>query len=670
MKRFLALLLLTFSAGIQTTSSALTVPKYSKFEASFTLSNQTGNPYNPQENDVDADIHGPASTNVVVPAFWDGTCWRVRFAPTRTGHYRLTIVRNGATVTPPDLTASSFTCTPSSDPGYIRVDPRHPLCFVFDNGQPYYPLGMDVAWTGGSVPPYPQMLPKLGAAHMNWARVWMNAWDNKNLEWASDKANNPPIGAYYQDAAKQWDAIFDSAAQNGVYIQMTLQHHGEYTAQVDPNWNDNPFNSANGGFLQKPDDFFTNPEAIALTRAKYRYIVARWGYSTHLLSFELFNEVQNIREASGHFDDVVNWHKTMAATIRSIDVDHHLITTSNSDPGNSLSNIGLDYDQVHIYTPDVASYFGGLGQNGATVPVFVGEWGPTGPDANQEQTIHDALWASIMAPVSGAGQFWSWDQVVANNWWPIYRSATGYVDGFQIEKLTDVARASVQVLSNGTRADLSFNPPGGWMNDTKTEATIPSDGSSPDLSGMSYFIQGTSHRDMMPKPLSFNVTASQDCQFKVDVGNVSENGSHLVLALDGTTAAEADFPKGNKTGNQEISITVPAGSHIVSLDNTGVDWFTVNKLIITNFAPNAGVMAKGNSHGIAFWAYGRDRKADTPIDATLLLRGLAPGKVRVRLWDTGRGVELKAPAVVRQDGTVAIKLSQIDKDVAGVATVE
>ena len=42
---------------------------------------------------------------------------------------------------------------------------------------------------------------------------------------------------------------------------------------------------ANGGFLSDATQFFTNSTAISLTKRKLRYSVARWGYSTAVMSW-------------------------------------------------------------------------------------------------------------------------------------------------------------------------------------------------------------------------------------------------------------------------------------------------------------------------------------------------------------------------------------------------
>ena len=646
------------------------VPRYSKFEASWTLPGQAGNPFDPADNDVQAVFTTPGGGRVTVPAFWDGDRWRVRYAPTRTGVYALSVQRSGQPVSPPDLRPQGFRCVPSRSFGFVRRDPRGPQRFVFDNGRAYYPLGMDAAWQNGPKQSYPATFAAMGRAHMNWARVWMNHWDGKNLEWASSKADNPKIGTYSLAAARRWDMILDQAEKSGVFVQMTLQHHGPYTEKTDPNWQDNPFNAANGGFLQHPDDFFTDTQARRLTRNKYRYITARWGYSTHLLSYELFNEVQNITEARSHFADVVAWHKEMAAALRAEDANHHLITTSNSPPGDPLAQIGLDYDQVHTYVPDIISNFAALKPGGK--PVFTGEWGPSDAKADMtEGFLHDGLWASLMAPTAGAGQFWYWDVVIDHGWWPQFASAAGFLQAFSAADLRGLAALSPGVTAPGAYSDLSFAPSGGWEKFTRDTVTLPAGGAALDLSGLSSFFQGEGHRDMMPRPITFLVNCPAACRFVVTPGDISKVGARPTLSVDGKVAAAQDFPAApeNHPATQTLAADLTPGPHRVALSNPGPDWFTVRRLTVTRYAPPVAVLAKGNRRAAVFWAYARDRRGRSLSSATLKLSGLASGPCRVRLWDPWQGREIAPGRAVRRGGAVEVALPPMARDLAGIVTV-
>ncbi len=655
------------------------IPRYGKFEASFKLAGATGNPFDPAANDVDVTFAGPNGLKVTVPAFFDGDgVWKVRFAPTEIGRYTLTVRRNGAAEHPQSLSASSFRSIPSARPGFIRIDRNHAQRFQFDNRSTYYPVGCDQAWGSQKPGEYDRMFSRMQDAGLNWARVWMNHWDNKNLEWASPSSNSPRLGEYSLPAAKHWDEIVDDADAHGIYLQVTLQHHGQVTRQVDPNWQDNPYNAAQpGGFLRNPEDFFTDPRAIALTKAKYRYIVARWGYSDHILGWELFNEIQNNPEVRDHFDSVIAWHRTMADYLRRLDPNHHLVTSSYTDPGNALERgVPLDYDQLHNYIPDVIGLFSSLKPGPGDRPWFYGEWGPSSPNwadpARSEAFLHDGLWAGIMVPVAGAQQYWYWDQIDPHNWWPQYKALTAFLKASGITREFGIVRI-VPAIQCEAMGDLNFAPAMGWGTTTSFDAVLAG-GAVTGMEGMSSFVQGPNHRDMMRKPLTFHMTLAQPGRFIVHIGDIAASGAHPQLILDGHPVADRDYSGTGADRNgagETLQADVPAGTHTVGIFNTDRDWFTIRSITLTNAAPRLAATAKGDRTKAVFWAYDRMRpyQSDAPpavVSGTLTLPAMEAGRYRVTLWDTQRGSVLGTPFTVRSAGSaVAIPIRLTDYDVAG-----
>src|SRR5664280_722291 len=99
-----------------------------------------------------------------------------------------------------------------------------------------------------------------------------------------------------------------------------------------------------------------------------RYIIARYGYSQNIESWELFNEVDWTDQFATNKSSVSSWHNEMAAYIKSKDVYQHLVTTSYAygydDPATwSLSNI--DFSQTHYYvsSPNIESVLSSGAQN-------------------------------------------------------------------------------------------------------------------------------------------------------------------------------------------------------------------------------------------------------------------------------------------------------------------
>src|SRR5690606_20912409 len=122
------------------------------------------------------------------------------------------------------------------------------------------------------------------------------------------------------------------------------------SARTNPEWEHNPYNARNGGPLASPEEFFTDERAKRLTQQRYRYIVARYGYRTNLLAWELFNEVDL---TDGYDADAVSaWHREMAAYIKAIDPFGHPVTTSFSNPlldPKVWSLPEIDFTNTHFY---------------------------------------------------------------------------------------------------------------------------------------------------------------------------------------------------------------------------------------------------------------------------------------------------------------------------------
>src|SRR5690606_5542627 len=154
------------------------------------------------------------------------------------------------------------------------------------------------------------------------------------LEWSSGQWSGwySGLGKYSQRAAGLLDSVLNESERQGIYMQLVLHHHGQVSTGTNAEWNSNgsdnpgnPYNAANGGPCATAADFFTNANAKAYQKKMYRYIVARWGYSTNVLSWELFNEVQFTNGTDAGID---SWHDEMSQYIKALDVHKHIITTS------------------------------------------------------------------------------------------------------------------------------------------------------------------------------------------------------------------------------------------------------------------------------------------------------------------------------------------------------
>lgn len=623
---------------------------YSKLEASFNITNLTTDPFDYTVTDVRVQILQPDNSTVSLPAFFDGgTIWRVRHMPTLAGTYSVSgVTRNGSAISVNNLQPASWVVAgPPTGAGYIRVDPSNPRRFITSNGRRFFPRGEDVAWDVAPTHNVTNIFWKMAAAHENWSRVWMNHWDGKNLDWP---ASGPtlPLGQLNLTVAQKWDGIVAAADQSGVHFQMTLQHHGQYSSTVDPNWGQNPYDKTNNigstnGFLTNAVQFFTNATAISLTQRKMRYAIARWGYSPSIMAWELFNEVQFTDAGqTGQWGIIESWHNTMATFIRSQDTYHHLITTS-SDLTEPIWD-DVDYYTHHDYPSDVIAGLQDATDITGTQPVRPDYGAECGTNGTPKIGVNAPLWAGIMNGQSGSEQPWWWDSMDAENDYIYFRAMSDFVT---LSGLGDqnVLTKSIPAVAGGGNGALAFSPGGGWA--TATQDTFVVGSAPPDGIGSApSYLQGQFHSNMTPSGYTFQVNYPQAGTFSVQVLQIASSGAGLEMFLDGNLQTNIAFPSaGSDTStNFTASIPVSAGSHSVKIFNPGLDWILLGNITLNPYAPGLSAYAIGNANFSAIWIWNRTNVfnpgANTPLAGTVQVAGLNPGTYLGTWWDTFADVAL------------------------------
>jgi len=461
-----------------------TVPLFAKAEATFQLSQTYTNPYDPALVAVDAVVTGPGGIAYEMPAFWfeqvgwetkalgqysnftarvaGSGCWKLRLAPEAVGTWSVVIrVTTGLGQT--TSSAYTFTATASPAPGFVRLDPADRQGFRFDSGAPYLPFGFNLAWQDGSNGTFfGTYLTQMRANGVNWARYWFTPFARQSLEWSDDHWFTPYAGLakYSQEAAALLDHVVQKAETEGVYLQLVFEQHGLYSTAVDPLWSENPYNSAKtGGWLTSPGQFFTDSTAIDYAKKKYRYTVARWGYSTHVFAWELFNEANF---SGGANADVAAWHKTISSYVKTIDPYAHLVTTSTSRTQLDLmsSHADLDVLQEHIYADPIAARLAILDADllsHYTKNVIVGEFG-AGNTSSYNNGAHPDAWGDHVRQACWIGSmkrvpnmFWFWDTYIqAKNLYSTYRPLAQFWRGEDLGVQPGLTGATLAVQRSGT----------------------------------------------------------------------------------------------------------------------------------------------------------------------------------------------------------------------------
>ncbi len=236
---------------------------------------------------------------------------------------------------------------------------------------------------------------------------------------------------YNQQTAERLDDIFHQAEKLGIFIILTLDYYGVFNDVIDylgfnADWRANPYNAANGGPCATPTDFFTKSKAKKIYKNKLRYLVARWGYSTHLACWEFWDEIDNVM-ATQHVpaEAIINWHQEMVDFLKQIDPYQHLVSTSVSQ--REISGLwdikNIDFAQHHHYGSTINlrdSLFNcGLRLN---KPDVIGEFalGWKGPGKDEpaelyESEWHNGLWRGLFSPTPILPLSWWWQWHFDNN---------------------------------------------------------------------------------------------------------------------------------------------------------------------------------------------------------------------------------------------------------------
>ncbi|MBS1606011.1 MAG: DUF5060 domain-containing protein [Bacteroidetes bacterium] len=443
---FLILIVLSTFAGVPSSRSVFrsvvarsgAVGRYGLFQLDIRLDSVYANPYDYGDVTVRCIFVGPAGVCDTVDGFYmsdyridtttgaitltGGGHFSVRYSPVTSGKwsYRLfCLTRNGRSNGP----AGRFSCYPNSCPGFVRRTASAYLSF--DNGAVYVPIGENMGWPHtNAYLDYSRWVSRLAANGGNCIRVWMPAW-GLGLEWQKGSNGYGGLGRYKQQNAGYLDWLLELCEAKGVFMMLSLDHHGQVSSQVDANWNGNPYNAANGGPCTHTWDFFADEQARRLIRNRFRYIAARYGYSRNILCWELFNEVDWTDDFARHRSEVTAWHKEMAAWLKHCDVNRHLVTTSYGSAVNDPECWrlpGLDFTQTHYYTDEpldsVLNAGSRLYRESFGKPTLNGEFGLSGDGSRLAVTdeggiyVHNSLWSTLLGGALGPGLPWYWDNYI------------------------------------------------------------------------------------------------------------------------------------------------------------------------------------------------------------------------------------------------------------------
>jgi hypothetical protein len=687
------------------THNSATIGKYTKYELTFTLSRTYINPFEPCEVDVTVTFHQPDGTDVNIPGFYYraytvvstssyeyyttalAISWKARFAPSQLGSYTCDITVKDIDGTATATSASSFTCQESGKKGFIRVDPNQHDFLKYDNGDTRLNIGENIAWNGGGIYGWNNYLVKLHNGGANWVRLWSCIYGTDAgvaLEW-----QNGSYSGYFQGAGKpslqtslRMDRYVEIAEQNDIAIQFTFQHHGQFSTSVNADWAGNPYNVTGGGWLSDAALYFSDPCAINLTKNKYRYIIARWGYSPAIFAWELFNEVQFTDAGLVGDQNVVTWHNTMASYIRSIDKFNHPVTTSSYDPSRNLGGLwslpDINLIQVHYYGTGVIHSLeqATFGLGDLNKPVIIGEFGTGAEGSSQPEPyatqlkegleLHNGIWSSFH--VKSSAHLWSWDSYVDPcNLYGVFTPLAVYAAN---ENLADCNLSIAQRAVSG--ATTIYANPEIWdyyAMPTQTIFYLQGD-CFPGMDKLNQYLHGSWDTARKTDP-NFHLNMPTAWTLKIHVESVATGTGSRILRVfrNGTQVFQSSYTPG--ASNFIISVSLSAGNQSVQIVNAGAGWFHITSY---EFKPDTEALL--NSIGLVskqrgyFWIYDVNSQYGlinngTFHNETVIAKGLSDGFYDVDVYATrGTGGIINSGTANSVSGQLTYTLPDFTQDIA------
>ncbi len=428
---------------------------YEKFELTCELDRDYENPFDPGVVDVQGHFQTPDGAHLTVPGFyyqdyrrtltsagWEKLipvgkpCWKVRFAATEPGTYQYFVQVNDA-LGQLRSDAGSFTALPDDQHrGLVRISKQDPRYFEFDSGEFFFPTGINMRDGGDHADmqkgtyDFDYFFKRFNEEGLNFVRTWMCGWW-AGIEWSDEyHSRYDDVGRYCLYNGWRFDYMLDLAEQLGIYLEITLNSHGQFRRdKFDAEWSYNPYSVKNGGFIASPAMFFTSTKAEEMIKQRNRYIIARWGYSPIIMSWDLVNEV-DLSEGYSK-PEVAAWHAEMARHIREIDIYDHIVTSHIClywSYGAELWDLPeIQYIQADAYwerapqkdnPPEHGMNKCWKARQHYKKPFLFIEYGPQTaslpiPANNWKRDFRVGMWVSNLMPCAAPGQFWyhkQWDK--------------------------------------------------------------------------------------------------------------------------------------------------------------------------------------------------------------------------------------------------------------------
>ena len=389
----------SFNLEVEYRQNTTTLPQYEVFEITFGHENEYVNPF--FDVTIEVVFTSPAKKQVHIGGFHYGSSsetsirkrkiqtergerqqvtydfdnqdiWKARFAPSEPGKWKYNFVFRNVK----GQKASgkgTFTCVKGrrANPGFVRRHPTNPFRFVFDDGSPYFPIGLQDCWGDNS---------GTGSVLDQCSMEGPFRTDLKDppplppgplfVRGPSDNPQNADV--YFRRFSQCGFNLYRFSQQNCSYqLYENLDHYlvqeGIMTDELLCCARKYGFRIFYGIFgYQKVFNNDPYDEAnMSKVKRFVKYSVDRWG------AYVDFWEFLNEQKADDH------WYEIMVPYIKSIDPYHHSVTTSWERP--EIPGIEINaphwYQRENELESDAVTVSRARNWKKYNMPVIVGEQG-------------------------------------------------------------------------------------------------------------------------------------------------------------------------------------------------------------------------------------------------------------------------------------------------------
>ncbi len=297
---------------VQVTPASGDAQVFAKTEWLISLGNvHATKPYEPNPGYGGLDLYAQftppgASSAMRINGFYDGSSWRIRFAPTVIGTWTYTVTARDSSGSATSA-LRTLNVLSSTSRGFARATSTSTHLSFSGDGSAFFGIGHNTGWQYEvRTPGFAQMVANGENLLSFWLAVpWARPSESPE-PWRSQRAalenRDSHVGTYQQDACQYLDAVIADAEAHGVSVLPSLWSHGQLRSTTGHPWGAGWYETYNPYYADlgvSASDFFltTTSRGADTTQWRYqknylRYLQARWGHSTALVGWVTVVELE------------------------------------------------------------------------------------------------------------------------------------------------------------------------------------------------------------------------------------------------------------------------------------------------------------------------------------------------------------------------------------------